>query len=50
MGRRPELKSDEFRISTEGVTELKLTFVFETAETSGAIIGGATLNNHYCYT
>ena len=44
-GRRPELKSDELRISNRWGYRAKLTFVFETAETNGAVIGGATPAN-----
>ena len=45
MGRRPELKSDEFFEGT--CTPLSsrdnCTFVLETAQESGSVIGGATL-------
>ena len=41
-GRRPELKSDEFFECTPISSRDNLTFVSETAEKSGAVIGGAT--------
>ena len=37
MGRRPELKSDEFFEVTPISSRDNLTFVFETAETGGAL-------------
>ena len=43
MGRRPELESDEFFETTPISSRDNLTFVFETAQTSGSVIGGATL-------
>jgi hypothetical protein len=42
MGRRPELKSAEFFVGTPTSSRDNLTFGFETAEKSGAVIGGAT--------
>ena len=42
MGRRPELKSDEFFESTPISSRDNLTFVFETAETSDSVIGNLT--------
>ena len=48
MGRRPELKSDEFFEVTPISSRDNLTFMFETAETSVAVIGGATLPFDYC--
>ena len=48
VGRRPELKSDETCDANVifvliGITiTCNITFVFETAKTSGAVIGGAT--------
>ena len=42
MGRRPELKSDEFFLSTPISSRDNLTFVFETAETSDSVIGNLT--------
>ena len=42
MGRRPELESDEFFETTPISSRDNLTFVFETAQTSGSVIGGAT--------
>ena len=43
MGRRPELKSDEFFEGTPLSFRDNHTFVFETAQKSGSVIGGATL-------
>ena len=42
VGRRPKLKSDEFLESTPISSRDNRTFLFETAETSGSVIGGAT--------
>ena len=43
MGRRPELKFNEFFQCTPIGSRDNLTFVSETAEKSVAVIGGATL-------
>ena len=43
MGRRPELKSDEFFEGTPLSSRDNSTFVLETAQESGSVIGGATL-------
>ena len=43
MGRRPELKSDEFFEGTPLSSRDNCTFVLETAQESGSVIGGATL-------
>ena len=43
MGRRPELKSDEFFEGTPLSSRDNRTFVLETAQESGSVIGGATL-------
>ena len=42
MGRRPKLKSDEFFESTPISSRDNRAFVLETAQKSGAVIGGAT--------
>ena len=42
MGRRPELKSDEFFEGTPLSSRDNCTFVLETAQESGSVIGGAT--------
>ena len=42
MGRRPQLKSDEFFEGTPLCSRDNRTFVFETAQESGSVIGGAT--------
>ena len=42
VGRRPKLKSDEFFVADHRSYRAYLTFVFETAEKSIAVIGGAT--------
>ncbi len=42
MGRRPELKSDEFFEGTPLSSRDNRTFVLETAQESGSVIGGAT--------
>ena len=49
MGRRPELKSDEFFESTPISSRDNLTFVFETAETSDSVIGNLTQQRHILY-
>ena len=46
VGRRPELKSDEFsgetRLVLKIISVICYMYVFETAETSGSVIGSAT--------
>ena len=42
IGRRPELKSDEFFEGTPLSSRDNCTFVLETAQESGSVIGGAT--------
>ena len=42
MGRRAQLKSDEFFEGTPLCSRDNRTFVFETAQESGSVIGGAT--------
>ena len=42
MGRRPELKSDEFFEGTPLSSRDNCIFVLETAQESGSVIGGAT--------
>ena len=42
MGRRPELKSDEFFEGTPLSSRDNCTFVLETAQESGSVIDGAT--------
>ena len=48
MGRRPELKSDEVFEGTPISSRDNILFVFETAEKSGSVIGGATPQRHRC--
>ena len=42
MGRRAQLKSEEFFEGTPLCSRDNRTFVFETAQESGSVIGGAT--------
>ena len=48
MGRRPEHESDVFWGVTIRLNIDSLTFVFETAETSGSVIGHSTLSIVIC--
>ena len=50
MGRRPELESDEFFETTPISSRDNLTFVFETAQTGGSVIGGATRKSPLTHT